>query len=152
MMNRQKLNDYFFTGTQFLLFIAYLFYIQIGTITIPFWLSYLGIILAISGVILSALALIQIRKSLSPFPSPLPEAKLITHGVFKSIRHPIYSGIILAGIGYALYSSSLYRLLITILLYVLFYFKSSYEEKLLMQKFPEYQEYQKNTGRFWPFI
>lgn len=150
MVKKQIENDYLFTGTQFLLFMAYLFHIQLGRIIIPAWLSYLGIIIAIVGIFFGIVALIQIRESLSPFPSPLPSARLITSGVYRYIRHPIYSGILLAGLGYALYSASLYRIMVTVLLYVLFYLKSRYEEKLLAEKFPEYQAYKYKTGRFWP--
>ena len=149
-MAQRSLTDYLFTGTQLLLFLAYIFDVQLWALNIPAWLSYVGMIMAALGIILAFIALIQIRKSLSPFPTPLPNAQLITRGIFKYIRHPIYSGIILAGLGYALYTDSLYRAFITALLYVLFYFKSRYEEKLLGQKFPDYQDYQKATGRFWP--
>lgn len=149
-MEGRNLNDYLFTGMQFVLFIAYLFTIRISDLEFSVWMSYSGLILTIVGIIIAFLALFQIRHSLSPFPSPLPSARLITSGVFRYIRHPIYSGILLAGLGYALYSGSLYRILITVLLYVLFYFKSRYEEKLLVEKFSEYQEYKDKTGRFWP--
>ncbi len=149
-MTQRTLTDYLFTGTQLLLFVAYIFDVPLMVVDIPIGLSYLGLVLAMAGIIISLIALIQIRKSLSPFPTPLPNAQLITQGIFKHIRHPIYSGIILAALGYSVYTASLYRALITILLYTLFYFKSRYEEKLLRQKFPTYEEYQKSTGRFWP--
>ena len=149
-MTQRTLTDYLFTGTQLLLFVAYIFDFPLMVVDIPIGLSYLGLVLAMAGIIISLIALIQIRKSLSPFPTPLPNAQLITQGIFKHIRHPIYSGILLAGLGYALYKGSLYKAFITILLYFLFYFKSRYEEKLLRQKFPAYEEYQKSTGRFWP--
>jgi protein-S-isoprenylcysteine O-methyltransferase Ste14 len=68
------------------------------------------------------------------------------------MRHPIYSGILLFVFGYAIYSQNEYRLIIAVALLILFYFKSSYEERLLKRKFPNYTYYQQKTGRFFPFI
>lgn len=151
-MTTTKPIEYLYVGTQFLLFLAYLPNIQLIDFEITNWISHSGLALAFSGTLLAFLAIYQIRKSVSAFPGPLPETQLVTTGVFKFIRHPIYSGILLAALGYGLYSKSLYRILITAVLYILFYFKSRYEEKLLRQKFPEYLKYQQNTGRFWPSV
>ena len=151
-MTKIKFVEYLFVGTQFVLFLAFFPDIHIADLDFPKWLSSIGLILVFGGILLAFMAIYQIRNSVSAFPSPLPEAQLMTSGVFKLIRHPIYSGILLAGMGYALHTDSLFRMILTALLFILFYFKSSYEEKLLTQKFPGYKEYQQNSGRFWPKI
>ncbi|WP_417266182.1 methyltransferase family protein [Brumimicrobium sp.] len=76
---------------------------------------------------------------------------LIENGVYKFIRHPIYTGLILSFFGFAIISDSGYRILITAVLFLLFYFKTIYEEKRLIEKFPSYLEYKSRSGRFFPW-
>lgn len=149
-MNRGLNKDYIFVGIQFVLFVAYLFDVKSLTWEWPLWFNYIGLGIALFGFTLAVIALWQLRNSLSPFPSPLDSAVLITDGVFSRIRHPIYSSVLVAGLGYALYVGSLYKLLIVVLLYILFHLKSGYEEILLSEKYPDYAQYKRNTGRFWP--
>jgi len=86
----------------------------------------------------------------SPFPSPRSNSSLISHGIYKYVRHPVYSGIIVALFAYALFSFSAFRLFITASLIILFYFKTNLEEKLLKERFTDYEDYMKRTGRFFP--
>lgn len=147
-----NIKDYLFVGVQFMLFGAYVFDVPLFEVSVPSFFTAVGISIAISGVIVTILALLQLNKNLSPFPTPKSNAELIQTGLYKFIRHPIYTGIILTTFGYGLYSSSLYRIIITIVLVTLFYFKSVYEEKQLLRKFSNYELYIKSTGRFFPKI
>jgi protein-S-isoprenylcysteine O-methyltransferase Ste14 len=109
-----------------------------------------GLVTLIIGVLTVAIALLQLNINLSPFPSPKSNSSLIKTGLYKFIRHPIYTGIILTTFGYGLYTDSFYKILISIGLYILFYFKSEYEEERLTKKFTDYKIYKKSTGRFFP--
>ena len=113
-------------------------------------LTALGAITTILGGILLAMAIIQLNTNLSPYPSPKSSASLVKTGLYKFIRHPIYTGIILLLSGYAFYDSSGFKLLVASLLTILFYFKSQYEEKKLSSHYNDYLEYKKTTGRFFP--
>lgn len=150
MYNRQSKKDYLFVGIQFLLFFAYLYEIPSGGIAVPAWLAFIGLVIIICGMLTGVAALLQLRKSLSPFPSPLAAGKLVTTGVFWRVRHPIYSSILFVAGGYVLYSGSFYKAFITLLLWILFYFKSEYEESLLLEKYEDYALYKRRTGRFFP--
>ena len=77
------------------------------------------------------LHVIQLNKNLSPFPSPINGGELIDTGLYNYIRHPIYTSILSTLFGYGLYSASGYKILLTIALLVLFFYKSKYEEKKL---------------------
>lgn len=140
--------DYVFVGIQVLLFAAYLLPVHIIKITYPEWLRYSGFVVMNLGVILGIAALVQINTNLSPFPTPVEKGKLITNGAFSIARHPIYTAIVLAGMGYAVFQISIFKALVVVVLLILFYFKSKYEERLLMAKFPAYQAYKKKTRRF----
>jgi len=145
-----KPKDYFFVGIQFLLFLLYLIDLEFIKFSLPYIFRIIGLILTISGLIVLILALLQLNKNLSPFPTPKTNSELVQSGLYKYIRHPIYTGILLNFFGYSLYSGSLFRLSITILLYILFLYKSNYEEKMLSRQFEEYSSYKKKTGRFFP--
>lgn len=144
--------DIVFVLLQFLLFIAFTFDIQSMQILFPAILFWFGVGIFVLGAFITLVAVFQLNVNLSPFPSPLPGAKLIVNGVYKFVRHPIYTGLILAFFGYAIISDSGYRLLISAVLFLLFYFKTHYEEKRLIEKFPNYSEYKKRSGRFFPWV
>lgn len=131
-----------------LLFAAFVVPIHLTTIHLPLLLRYAGLCIVGLGVVIGLIAVLQLNTKLSPFPTPVANGKLLTHGVFAISRHPIYAALIFAGLGYSIFNESLYNGLIVMLLVLLFYFKSRYEEQLLAQKFPEYQDYKKNTRRF----
>ncbi|TXD84625.1 isoprenylcysteine carboxylmethyltransferase family protein [Subsaximicrobium wynnwilliamsii] len=136
---------------QLLIFVVYFLPIQLITIELPEWLSHLGLFILWIGLLFGIVALLQLNNKLSPFPSPVAAGKLITNGAFRISRHPIYTALIFSGFGYAVYQSSVYKILIAVLLLILFYFKSRYEEGLLSKKFSEYQNYKKRTRRFIGF-
>ena len=133
---------------QLILFVAYILPLQLFYVKLPEWLSYSGLVLLGISLIYGIVALLQLNTNLSPFPSPVSSGQLITTGAFGMSRHPIYTALIFSGMGYAIYSSSPYKILITLSLWLLFYFKSVYEEQLLSQKFPGYNAYKKRTRRF----
>ena len=142
--------DIFFVGTQLILFVAYLFRISKIDFVVPGWLQLIGLFISVVGIIISLAALLTLKKNLSPFPTPKQGAELIQSGIYKYIRHPIYSGILFFTLGFSLYSENTLRLLIFFTLLILFRFKAAYEEKLLQDKFPNYAAYKKTTGMFLP--
>ncbi|MDR5591013.1 isoprenylcysteine carboxylmethyltransferase family protein [Christiangramia sp. SM2212] len=145
-----KAKDYFFVGIQFLLFFAYTFNIGLVEFQLQKWLEILMLSISIIGLIIFILAILQLNKNLSPFPTPNSDSELVQTGLYKFVRHPIYTGILVGCSGFAIYSESIYRLIIALFLYVLFLLKTNYEERLLQQKFEEYGNYKQKTGRFFP--
>jgi protein-S-isoprenylcysteine O-methyltransferase Ste14 len=148
-MNGLSVQDFIFTGTQFFLFILYVFNVHFFEVNqfLPDFI--LGLITAF-GLTICLFAFFQMGTYLSPFPRPKANTALITTGIFKYIRHPIYTGIFncLLCVGLYLHSSS--KIILSFLLLFWFYIKSKYEEKLLIQKFSDYMAYKKKTGRFFP--
>lgn len=148
-MKRPK-TDILFVLIQCVLFLLFLLEIPQLQLSIPLLIAIIGGIALIVGGIVLLIALLQLNKNLSPFPSPKSGAQLIQTGLYKYIRHPIYTGILMVFFGYSMYVASGYKFLITLLLLVLFLFKSRYEEKRLVHTFKEYAMYMKKTGRFLP--
>ncbi|HEY3293649.1 MAG TPA: isoprenylcysteine carboxylmethyltransferase family protein [Candidatus Nanopelagicaceae bacterium] len=104
--------------------------------------------LGIIGVLVCAASL---RRSLTVAPIPKEDGQLSTTGLYQYVRHPMYSSVLLFALGIALSSGSLIKYLLTLLLYLLFHAKSTYEEKYLKLKYPDYAEYASRIPRFIPF-
>ena len=109
-----------------------------------------GPICFIIGLIVSVLSALGLGNSLSPWPVPVDEDKgsdgLVTTGLYSQVRHPLYSGVLLIGVGLAVITNSVPRFLITLFLLYLFELKSNYEENGLQDAFPvSYDEYMKEV-------
>ena len=149
MVNKIKRKDILLVTIQFILLT--IFYIPVFTsvFNVPFIIKYLGVIVSILGFLIIVIAILQLSKNLTPFPTPKENGSLINTGLYKYVRHPIYSGIFLAAIGIAFYTGSYRQLAISFILLILFYYKSKYEESLLIEKYNEYENYKKGTRRFF---
>lgn len=141
--------DYVLVGIQFFLFGLFLLDF-FGSFTVLTGLKWAAFASTSFGFLILTLAILQLRNSLTAFPTPKDNSSLITNGLYQYVRHPIYTGILLAVFGYSLYSTSYSRLSISISLTILFFIKTAYEEQQLTKKFPAYSEYAKKTGRFFP--
>lgn len=140
--------DYLFVGLQLVLFITYWIPVNFTEIELPGWIRILALVPGIFGIVLLVVTLYQLRHTLSVFPTPVNNGKLMTGGAFSISRHPIYTSIILLAFSFGIFSESEFGLIITVLLFIVFYFKSNYEEHLLLLKYPEYSAYKKSTRKF----
>ena len=142
--------DILYVAAHFLLFALYFVDWQILNLGLGGWMHYVFLSLVIIGLLLVVLGILSLNANFSPFPTPKSNASLISHGIYKYVRHPVYSGIILSLFAYAFFSNSAFRVVITIALVALFYLKTNLEEKLLRARFPDYKQYMQQTGRFFP--
>jgi protein-S-isoprenylcysteine O-methyltransferase Ste14 len=146
---KKSWKDYVFVSIQFGLFGLYAFEF-LPIYEFPTVLRYLGLVVAAVGISLMLIALLQLGTNFTAYPTPTTDAKLVSSGMYKFSRHPIYSGIILFIFGYGFWDNSNYKLIIAVILVVLFYVKTTYEEQQLLQKFRDYEAYQKKVNRFFP--
>jgi protein-S-isoprenylcysteine O-methyltransferase Ste14 len=80
------------------------------------------------------------------------DPELVTTGPYRQVRHPIYSGIILAMIGTTI-AVSLYWLVGVLLLGAYFLYSAFVEERMMAGLFPDsYPEYKRSTKMLIPFI
>jgi protein-S-isoprenylcysteine O-methyltransferase Ste14 len=100
-----------------------------------------GIVLVVGGAVLVVAGFWALRHHLSPYPEPVAHAALIVGGVYRFVRHPIYGGIVLGGLGLSLADGNPTGITLTMALMMLFYGKSGFEERRLIARFPEYVEY-----------
>ena len=149
-MRLSKQTDYLFVFIQLILFAIYFLIPVEKSYTDINYYTYFGTVILFIGVFLIMAALIKLNKNISALPTPVTNAQLITTGVFKFIRHPIYTGIFLSGLGYGLFMEDIGKVLLSLILLLFFDMKSNYEEEKLKEKFPGYTLYQNRTGKFTP--
>lgn len=111
-----------------------------------------GVLLIVLGIALSALSVVVLGHNLSPLPHPKTGASLVESGPYRLVRHPIYTGLIIAAVGWALFTNTLLTFGYALALAALFDVKSHREERQLRKQFPEYASYQERTKRLIPFI
>ena len=140
--------DLAFVTTQFALLALFLVDVAALRLPLPEWGRWLGLALVVVGAGKSLVAILQLRTSLTPWPTPRAGGQLVTTGAYAHSRHPIYGGLLLGAIGLSLYLSSGFHLIVTAALYGLLYYKSVYEEGLLRGAYPGYDYYAAQRWRF----
>lgn len=94
----------------------------------------------------------SLGRSLSPLPAPRAANELITDGMFKYCRHPLYTGLIMAIVGASIVTESETRLLFSAVLAAVLWNKSALEERMLVEKYGvQYEEYAARVKRFLVF-
>ncbi len=112
-----------------------------------------SLILFIASTIIGVIAIINMKISnLNIMPELKDNHKLATNGIYKYIRHPMYTSVILLCLGFLLTEITTVNIIAMLVLIIDLFLKSRLEEKLLEQRFNSYKDYKNSTYRFLPFI
>lgn len=149
-MKSSKLPDYLFVAVQLILFVLYFWHPAAFNEQVYISWKFISVFPVLTGAFLITAAFIQLNRHLTMLPTPTEKSNLITTGVFKYIRHPIYSGIFLLALGYAVYLVDFNKLLFSLIILLFFDIKTGYEENQLTRKFSDYTNYKSITGKFFP--
>jgi len=115
--------------------------------------SIVGLALIVLGLILTFVAASTLRRFYSPSLRVRRDHQLITHGVYRFVRHPFYTGVGLSTIGVLVVAGSLYGLLILLALIPLLVNRIRIEEQMMTAQFGEtYRAYARGTKKLIPFI
>jgi protein-S-isoprenylcysteine O-methyltransferase Ste14 len=113
----------------------------------------LGLFLCIAGLSFAVWARVTLGRNWSSMAEVKKNHELIITGPYKLVRHPIYTGWLIAFIGLALTLGETKVFLAIILILVAFLIKMYQEEKLMQSEFPkEYQKYKRQTKALIPWI
>lgn len=116
-------------------------------------LNGVGLAVFVGGTVLRQVGKRTLGRSYSYGLRTLKDQKLIQHGVYRHVRHPITLAAIIYTPAIPLVLSSLYGFLVMLGIVPLFLYRIGIEEKMLIEKFgPEYIQYMKRTKRLIPFI
>ena len=111
-------------------------------------LSYLmGFLIIIIAFIILLIAIKDLGRNLSPFPRPINNSNLVTTGIYRFTRHPMYYSLICISFGVFITKLTIYYLFLLISLGLIIKFKIALEEQYLKNKFKNYLFY-KNEVKY----
>ena len=115
------------------------------------WIATLGAVLTCVGIAFAIWARRHIGRNWSGQVTIRKEHELIRTGPYAHIRHPIYTGLLLAVAGTALVIGQYRALAALAVLWVGFTVKAKREEAILERQFgPAFDEHRRHTGFFLP--
>ncbi len=113
--------------------------------------GWLGVVVMASGVAIAIWARFHLGANWSGVVTLKQGHELIRTGPYRSIRHPIYTGILLAFVGNVVELGQVRGLLALTVIWLSFYLKARREESFLVQEFgPRFDEHTQHTGMFLP--
>ena len=118
------------------------------------FLSYFGVVLIIMGMVIRIIGERQLKKQFSLFVKIRKDHNLITTGLYKYVRHPLYSAAILAAIGGIIaFNSWLGCIAVVFLMTPALVYRIKIEEEALIKKFgKQYSDYKKKVKMLVPWI
>lgn len=113
--------------------------------------EWLGVFLTAAGIGIAFWARWHLGTNWSGVVTLKEGHELIRTGPYRSIRHPIYTGILLALLGTAITFGEVRGLFAMAIVWLSFYIKARREESFLSQEFgPGFAEHKQHTGMFLP--
>jgi len=109
-----------------------------------------GLLLFALGGIIGIAGVLALKTNRTPFPKPCEGSQLVQRGIYGRIRHPLYTSVILAGLGWAALWQSWPAGLAALALAPFFTAKARREERWLREQFAAYVDYQSRVPRFVP--
>lgn len=117
----------------------------VGTIVV-------GLVLIALGVGIALAAGFGLGRTLTASPVPKSDGELVTSGIYSLVRHPIYTGLLVLGIGLVIIGASVLHVLAWLALLTVLMVKSRFEEWMLSAQYPDYAAYAAEVGRLVPGV
>lgn len=114
-------------------------------------IAWTGVVITALGIAVAFWARFHLGSNWSGVVTLKENHELIRTGPYRTIRHPIYTGILLGILGTAVAIGEVRALVALAVIWLSFYIKARREESLLAQEFGErFSEHQQHTGMFFP--
>lgn len=114
-------------------------------------IAVVAIAITLAGLAFAVWARVYLGTNWSSAPMIKQQHQLIRSGPYRFVRHPIYSGILLAMVGTFLANGKVRGALAVLLVWFAWSVKSRIEEQFMVQTFgAEYEEYRRTTGALFP--
>jgi protein-S-isoprenylcysteine O-methyltransferase Ste14 len=124
----------------------------------PLWprslaLDAAGLAVTVLGAIFAIWSRVTLGRNWSSVPQVKEQHELVVKGPYRIVRHPIYTGLILAFAGTGLAKDKGIWLFLVVLIFASYWLKIRVEERLMMETFPEeYPEYRRRVKALIPGI
>lgn len=123
-----------------------------GLFTLP-WQRSIGLTLFVIGLTIMIVSQVTLWQNYSGFVVIKKDHRLITHGIYRFTRNPIYLGVLMVFAGLPAYAASVYGFLAKLVMIPTFLYRIRMEEDLLAEHFrDEYETYRETTKRLIPFL
>src|SRR5487761_1151273 len=123
-----------------------------GGLNSDLWRAGIGLVLFALGLGFAIWGRLNIGRNWGTPMSRKDEPELVTSGPYRLVRHPIYSGILLAGLGTAVSLSWLWLIALA-LVGISFVYSATVEERYLTEQFPDtYPTYKRSTKMLVPLV
>ena len=107
--------------------------------------------LALGGPVILAAWFLARRGMKAVFGTVREKPEVIKTGVFRIVRHPIYTGALLLYLGSILFTLSLASAALWVLIIAFYIVLCKYEERIITEEFgDDYLKYKKRTGMLFP--
>jgi protein-S-isoprenylcysteine O-methyltransferase Ste14 len=118
---------------------------------LPEWARWLGVGIGILSTFGIYWLFSSIGNGITPTSATRKEHKLITNGIYRYIRHPLYTFGASMFVSFGMMADNWYIAALGVLTFIIMAIRTPKEEANLIEKFgDEYREYMKRTGRFFP--
>ncbi len=111
-----------------------------------------GAAVMVAGAALFLAAVLRLGPGLTPLPYPKEGGRLIQSGAYAIVRHPMYTGGVVLGLGYGLWMRGWLTLAYVVVLFAFVEMKSRREEIWLAERYPEYDDYRRRVRKLVPFV
>jgi protein-S-isoprenylcysteine O-methyltransferase Ste14 len=139
------------------LLLAQVFLVTLVLFGVPWFFSFLiklgGLAATSGGLYFISRGVWDLRQNLSPFITPVVNNELVTTGIYSTVRHPLFTGLIALCLGVSIFSDSVDKGVLTAALAFLLDKKADKEEDLLNKLYPlTYTIYVQQTKKLVPSI
>ncbi len=116
-------------------------------------LNTLSITLIALSIVIGLMAVMNMKlNNLNIVPTLKDKHQLVTHGIYRLIRHPMYTSVLLFCLAFTLSIADNQAVVVMFILFIDLIIKSNVEEKLLSERFNDYKTYKNKSGKFLPFL
>lgn len=156
--SKKKINSWVETGSMFLFFFLYylLMYLNCGRINVESksiisLFSVIGSMLLIVGCYVNIKGRLLLKHNWANQVIIYHNHTLVTKGVYKLVRHPLYASIIWMLLGGCFVYTNYIALTSVLVVFIpMMYYRAKQEERLLHSEFPEYISYKNKVWMLFP--
>lgn len=112
----------------------------------------LAIVLLVAGAFFGIAGAVALGKARTIYPEPRSGARLVRHGIFRVVRHPLYSSLIFLSFGWSLAWHSGAGVVAALVMAAFLDAKARHEEQRLRLRFPDYEAYAARVKRLLPWL
>ena len=113
----------------------------------------IGLSISLTGAIIACTSRYTLGKNWSLSVQEKEDHRLVQNGIYKLVRHPIYTGLLFLFLGNVIIVGDYRGIIAILIVFISFWFKLKKEEKLLSETFGlRYIEYKKRTKALIPYL